>query len=125
MAKTGKHHAAGASPRSGKVPPPEKRWKPGQSGNPNGRPVSRPLTAALKALAEQDISVKAGGKTLAGTRLQLLAEIAWRKAMSGDFRYFKELLDRLEEIDSHQADAEEDESESPGTNEIETGNRDE
>src|SRR6266446_2197187 len=26
------------SPRSGIVPPPEHRWRPGQSGNPNGRP---------------------------------------------------------------------------------------
>ena len=31
-------HASDASPISGVVPPPEYRWKPGQSGNPKGRP---------------------------------------------------------------------------------------
>jgi hypothetical protein len=30
--------AARSSPRNGVVPPPEHRWKPGQSGNPAGRP---------------------------------------------------------------------------------------
>lgn len=32
--------AIGASPISGVVPPVEHRWKPGQSGNPEGRPAA-------------------------------------------------------------------------------------
>lgn len=42
-----------ASPRNGLVPPPEHRFKPGQSGNPSGMPkLTRPVTVALVELQE-------------------------------------------------------------------------
>lgn len=37
MSESPTHQASGAG-RGGIVPPAEKRWKPGQSGNPKGRP---------------------------------------------------------------------------------------
>jgi len=41
------------SPRSGVEPPPEYRWKKGQSGNPGGRPKTKFLSDAIwEALAE-------------------------------------------------------------------------
>lgn len=40
-------HIPGVSPYSGLPPPVEHRWKPGQSGNPRGRPVSAELDRRL------------------------------------------------------------------------------
>ncbi len=37
-----------------KSPPREGQWKPGQSGNPGGRPKWKPLTEALHALLEEE-----------------------------------------------------------------------
>ncbi len=42
------------SPISGTAPPKEGRWKPGQSGNPSGRPKWKPLTEALQRLADEE-----------------------------------------------------------------------
>ena len=71
-------------------------WKPGQSGNPRGRPKERPIAAELKKLAAEQIKVSAGGKDIEGSRLELLARVAWGKAMKGDFRFVKELLERID-----------------------------
>lgn len=44
-----------ASPVNGQVPPPEYRWKKGQSGNPGGRPKGySPTAALLRILAMED-----------------------------------------------------------------------
>ena len=63
-------------------------WKPGQSGNPTGknagRPRTRPMTDALKALLDKDDQ-----KLLKG-----LVAVAAQKALGGDFRYWKEIMDR-------------------------------
>ncbi len=37
-----------------KSPPRSGQWKPGQSGNPGGRPKWKPLTEALHALLEEE-----------------------------------------------------------------------
>lgn len=37
-------HAKDASPVNGQIPPVEHRWKPGQSGNPSGKPQPAGLT---------------------------------------------------------------------------------
>ena len=60
------------------------RWKPGQSGNPGGRPRTRPMTNALKALLDKDDQ-----KLLKG-----LVTVAAQKAIKGDFRFWKEIMDR-------------------------------
>jgi hypothetical protein len=67
-------------------PPEPNRWKPGQSGNPKGRPKSKPITAALKALLDKDD----------GKALKALAAVAVREALSGNFRYAKEILERID-----------------------------
>ncbi len=43
----------GTSARQG-VPPIEYRWKPGESGNPGGRPSRKPLTDAIRKLLDMD-----------------------------------------------------------------------
>ena len=65
-------------------------FKPGQSGNPAGRPVKpNCLTDCLRELAGQPVR---GGKTHA----QRLAAVLWRKAEAGDIRAAALIGDRLE-----------------------------
>lgn len=60
------------------------QFKPGQSGNPGGRPKKLPGTIALRAdLQDPELAQKLG-------RVQI------RKALRGDTRAFKEILDRVE-----------------------------
>lgn len=61
------------------------RWQPGQSGNPAGRPPKDPMTSALKARFEAEPDL-----------LERLVETGIRKAIEGDFRYWKEIFDRLD-----------------------------
>ena len=62
------------------------RFRQGESGNPQGRRPERPLTAALReALDAND-----------GELIKTLAQVAIDKALSGDFRYFKEIMDRTD-----------------------------
>ena len=71
-----------------------KGWKPGESGNPAGRPKNKVyITEILRKLLEQDAG---DGKTNA----ELIAEAMVKLASSPDARghvpTVKELLDRLE-----------------------------
>jgi hypothetical protein len=65
-------------------PSPATRFKPGQSGNPSGRPKRSPITTALIELLEE----KAASKALAAKWLS--------EAAKGDPRFFAMLLDRVE-----------------------------
>lgn len=75
-------------------------WPKGKSGNPKGRPKGRTLTEDIRAeLAKApppEILRKYRG--LAGDVLssELLAVVVVRKALQGDFRYFKEIIDRMD-----------------------------
>jgi len=62
------------------------QFQPGQSGNPAGRPKERPLRDALKALLE------AGD----GQKIKELAKIGLEAATGGDFRFWKEVFDRID-----------------------------
>ena len=64
----------------------EHLFKPGVSGNPSGRPSTRRLTAKLReALDKND-----------GEMVKALVNVACQRALKGDFRYFKEIIDRVE-----------------------------
>lgn len=65
-----------------------KPWKPGQSGNPSGRPKKSTLTEKLRSVLEQDHN----GKTVG----QALIDVVTREALKGDFRFAKEILDRMD-----------------------------
>lgn len=66
-------------------------WKPGQSGNPSGRPKTVSLTAImLRKLKEEhpDEPEK--------IRAEKVVEAALKQAESGNFQMFKEIWDRVD-----------------------------
>ena len=63
-----------------------RRFKPGQSGNPKGRPPERPLTALLRETLDAND----------GELIRSIVLVAVERAVAGDFRYFKEIMDRTE-----------------------------
>ena len=68
-----------------------KPWKPGESGNPGGRPKTKPLTEELQRLLEQ-AAPKGKGRTWAA----VIAEALLTKACKGDVRAIAELANRVE-----------------------------
>ena len=62
------------------------RFKPGVSGNPKGRPPERPLTALLRETLDAND----------GELIRSIVLVAVERAVAGDFRYFKEIMDRTE-----------------------------
>lgn len=82
------------------LPPPEhSRWKPGQSGNPKGRPkgIEHSSTRLLRLLKlTQKIKNPVSGELEEFTVLEQIDMKLIQKARSGDLPAVKELLDRLE-----------------------------
>jgi hypothetical protein len=76
---------------SGALPPGfvAKQFKPGQSGNPKGRPRGTGLTDKLRAVVEGETQ---DGKPIA----EALMRAGVAAAMRGDFRFWKEILDRID-----------------------------
>lgn len=66
------------------------QWKPGQSGNPSGRPKGAvSLTAKLRQALE--VEIKPGLTTA-----DLLVKVAIKAASKGDYKFWKEILDRID-----------------------------
>jgi len=76
------------------VPPFEYRWKPGQSGNPKGRPRKQPLTDALEELVLGGMISQKNGEAIPTS--VALARVAIRQALQGDFRFYQELMNRID-----------------------------
>ena len=68
------------------------RWKPGQSGNPGGRPKMSRLSQACRDVLSQPFPGDAEGRTYAEKIARVLAE----KAAAGDIRAAQEIADRAE-----------------------------
>ena len=66
------------------------RWKPGQSGNPKGRPLSKPFKQSFDRILE---ALSPGNPGLA---LDKLNAAMYAKAVNGDVAAYKELADRYE-----------------------------
>jgi hypothetical protein len=66
-----------------------KPWKPGQSGNPSGRPKRDSITSALLRQLEQQ---NADSETIADS----IAAVLVKRALSGDVRAIREIADRTE-----------------------------
>ena len=68
------------------------RSKPGQSGNPGGRPKTAPLSHACRELLASVLPDDAEGRTFA----EAIAETLGQKALAGDIRAAQEIADRAE-----------------------------
>ena len=73
-----------------------KGFKPGQSGNPGGRPKGQSVTAHLRKLLDQEHN----GKTVG----EILAEQLIKEAMRGKYPFAREVLDRTEGCPRQSAD---------------------
>ncbi|MBC2667200.1 hypothetical protein H7F51_16895 [Novosphingobium flavum] len=68
-------------------PPKHSRFKPGQSGNPKGRPRgSRGLKTDLHEVLSARHTIQINGKTLKGTRQQLALVTLSARAATGDLK---------------------------------------
>jgi hypothetical protein len=77
-------------------PPPERRFKAGQSGNPKGRPKnSLNFLTLLDRELKQPISVTENGKRQTITRLAAMTKRLVAAAMSGDYKAMSTLVDIL------------------------------
>jgi len=81
-----KNHEAGYTVGYGR-PPKQSRFKPGQSGNPRGRPAGRAnaRTTVVRVLAEP-IIVREGEDTRTMSKLEAVIQAQAAKAMKGDAR---------------------------------------
>jgi hypothetical protein len=74
-------------------PPKATRFKPGQSGNPNGRPKGNPnLASDLSAELGEQITVREGGQARYISKQRALIKSLMAKALQGDVRATTALL---------------------------------
>jgi len=82
-------------------PPKHTQFKPGQSGNPKGRPKrAKNLKTLLREEAEAPVRISEGGKSRTVTKQQALIKRLMTKALGGDLKaaqlllgYFQTYLD--------------------------------
>ena len=68
-------------------PPKHSRFKPGQSGNPRGRPrESKNLATLVDQVLHQRVTVREGGKSRRMTKWELIIHSLVNKAIRGDAR---------------------------------------
>ena len=85
--KTVKNTKDNTGRRSGLKEP----WKPGQSGNPNGRPPKDfCISDHLAAIGKEEDPITKRNK------YHDLAEVIWARARSGDIQFVNIVLDRTE-----------------------------
>jgi hypothetical protein len=81
-----------------KKPPRETRFKPGQSGNPSGRPKKNTITLAEAFTRELNTSVTVteGGKSKKMTKIDAIAKHQTIKAVQGDHKALAFLIKTVE-----------------------------
>lgn len=77
-----------AFPVGYKKPPRHTRFKPGQSGNPTGRPKKKATTFAesIEKELNASITISEGGRRRRITKLQAIAKQQTNKAVNGDLK---------------------------------------
>jgi uncharacterized protein DUF5681 len=77
-------------------PPQHTRFRPGQSGNPNGRPKQpHTLTSLVGKLLKEKMSIVENGKEKRVPRLEALARSMIAKAIKGESKALSSLLNLL------------------------------
>lgn len=96
-------------------PPAHTRFKPGQSGNPKGRPKGvKNLSTDLEEELEQTITVSEGGHTHKVTKQRAMIKTMVTKAMKGDPRAAQVIVNLVRAIE--EARTVRDEAERPDPN---------
>lgn len=81
-------------------PPKENRFKPGQSGNPSGRPKgSKNLDTIFMEALDTKIVVKENGKTYKKSAKEVIIKRIVHNAVAGDFKSSIFLFNRVEKIE--------------------------
>jgi hypothetical protein len=74
-------------------PPEHSRFKPGQSGNPRGRPKgSRDFATILKVAMDQKVTALENGRPRKITKAEAMVTTNLNKAVKGDLRAFAAML---------------------------------
>lgn len=88
-----------------KKPPRHTRFKPGQSGNPNGRPRKKAtLAESIERELNTRITVNEGGKQRRITKLDAIAKQQTNKAVNGDLKAAALLMKAIEPRESDPKD---------------------
>ena len=88
-------------------PPLETRFRPGQSGNPRGRPKgARSLRSVVAAVAREQVEIKENDRQRRITKLEAAVKQLVNRAAKGEERWTKHFLDFLDEIENRPAPAE-------------------
>ena|SRR5687767_12931804 len=75
------------------LPPPEKRWKKGESGNPLGRPKKK---QGLTSLLNQELEKVCPADSEKRTWKELIALLGVQHALKGNVLLLREIFDRME-----------------------------
>ena len=97
--------ATGASEVGYRNPPKDTRWKPGQSGNPRGRPrkgvsiqTERAVREAFIRAGNREVTVKEGGKPRQMPAIDAVYYRLMIKALEGDYRSIKLVMEYMREL---------------------------
>lgn len=87
-----------------KKPPKSSQFKPGQSGNPKGRPKkSRNTDKLIEEILEDKIRYTDSGRSTEATVVELLFRKITEKGLKGDLKSAKEMITRYIEIQSNKS----------------------
>tara|TARA_R110002072_G_scaffold233813_1_gene391476 strand:- start:2518 stop:2916 length:399 start_codon:yes stop_codon:yes gene_type:complete len=76
-----------------KKPPKHSQWKPGQSGNPNGRPKkTKDFNKLLDIELSKEVSITEGGRKIVLSKREILLKSLVNDALKGDLRAMKMVL---------------------------------